>query len=145
MKIKSESGITGIDISISIIIIFIFVSIIATLSFQVNNTAKSLERRGEAIGIAIQEIEQIKNKGFENYQGLNSQSTTDNEGNNLKNQPVNGKEGYYKTIKVQDYTELEGNGAKIEDLVKKVTLTINYKMNAQEQSVELTTILSKEN
>ena len=141
MKIKSESGITGIDISISIIIIFIFVSIIATLSFQVNNTAKSLERRGEA----IQEIEQIKNKGFENYQGLNSQSTKDNQGNNLKNQPVNGKEGYYKTIKVQDYTELEGNGAKIEDLVKKVTLTINYKMNAQEQSVELTTILSKEN
>ena len=144
MKIKKEQGFTGIDISVAVVILFIFISIIATLSYQVNSTAKAIERRGEAIEIAIQEIEKIKNQGFKNYEGTNSESTQDKQGNSFKTQSVEENEGFYKTITVKDYTEMDGNSDKIFDVVKKVTVSITYKSQGKDQKVELSTILSKE-
>lgn len=55
------------------------------------------------------------------------------------------KEGFFKTIIVQDYADLDNNSEKISNLVKKVTVKISYMFQAKEQSVELSTILSKEN
>ena len=144
MKFKKEQGFTGIDISVAVIILFIFISIIATLSYQVNTTTKAIERRGEAIEIAIQEIEKVKNQGFSNYDGIDSKSTGDNQGNSFETQLVAGKQGFYKTIIVKDYTEIEGNNDKISNVVKKVTVSITYKSQGKEQKVELSTILSKE-
>ncbi len=144
MKIKKEQGFTGIDISIAVIILFIFISIIATLSYQVNSTTKAIERRGEAIEIAIQEIEKVKNQGFSNYDGIDSKSKEDKKGNSFETQSVEGKQGFYKTITVNDYTEIEGNSDKIFNVVKKVTVSITYKSQGKEQKVELSTILSKE-
>ncbi len=144
MKFKKEQGFTGIDISVAVIILFIFISIIATLSYQVNTTTKAIERRGEAIEIAIQEIEKVKNQGFSNYDGIDSKSTGDNQGNSFETQLVAGKQGFYKTIMVKDYTEIEGNSEKISNVVKKVTVKITYKSQGKEQKVELSTILSKE-
>lgn len=145
MKLKREEGFTGVDISISIIILFIFVSIIVSLTYQMNTTYKEIERRGQAIEIAVKEIEKIKNDGFEKYQGLYTTSTTDNEGNDLVNQEIEGKQGYNKTIIIRDYTEIEGNEDKIKDAVKKATVKIAYQSKGEEQTVELSTILSKDN
>lgn len=55
------------------------------------------------------------------------------------------KEGFFKTIIVEDYADLDNNSEKIPNLVKKVTVKISYMFQAKEQSVELSTILSKEN
>ena len=52
---------------------------------------------------------------------------------------------FFKTIIVQDYADLDNNSEKIPNLVKKVTVKISYMFQAKEQSVELSTILSKEN
>ena len=144
MKLKREEGFTGVDISISIIILFIFVSIIVSLTYQMNSTYKEIERRGQAIEIAVEEIEKIKNQNFEKYQGLYATSTTDNEGNDLVNQEIEGKQGYNKTIIIKDYTEIEGNEDKIKDAVKKATVKIAYQSKGEEQTVELSTILSKD-
>lgn len=143
MELRKQEGFTGIDISIAIIILFIFVSIIATLSYQMNSAYKEIERRGQAIEIAVEEIEKIKNERFERYQGLYTTSTTDNEGNALVNQEIEGKQGYSKTIIIKDYTEIEGNKEKIKDAVKKATVKITYQSKGEEQTVELSTILSK--
>ena len=62
-----------------------------------------------------------------------------------ENQKVENKEGFFKTIIVQDYADLDNNSEKIPNLVKKVTVKISYMVQAKEQSVELSTILSKEN
>lgn len=145
MELRKQEGFTGIDISIAIIILFIFVSIIATLSYQMNSSYKEIERRGQAIEIAVEEIEKIKNEGFEKYQGLYTTSTTDNEGNDLVNQEIEGKQGYTKTIIIKDYTEIAGNEDKIKDAVKKATVKIAYQSRGEEQTVELSTILSKDN
>lgn len=45
MKVKSENGITNIDITVSIILITLFVAIIATLMYNINSNSNSVERR----------------------------------------------------------------------------------------------------
>ena len=46
---------------------------------------------------------------------------------------------------VADYTDLEGKTDKTKDIVKKVNVKITYMFKAKEQTVELSTILTKEN
>ncbi len=144
MNLKNEKGVTGIDISISVVVIFIFVSIIAVILANIKNTSKELDRKSEALYIAINEIENVKNQGFSKFESLNKNSTQDMDGNSLVNQPT-GTEGFYKTISVLDYADIEGNEYKIPNLVKKVTVKISYMYNGTEENVELSTILSKEN
>ena len=69
-----------------------------------------------------------------------------------EDEPNNGKyeldKNYNKLIRlyetVIDYTDIDGNQDKTKDLVKKVTVKISYMFKAKEQSVELSTVLSKE-
>ncbi len=143
MKFKKNNGFTGVDISIAIIILFIFISIIATLSYEFNLSSRKLQTKGEAIEIAIKEIEKIKRNGFQEVEDLNSKSEKDKNGKQLKNQLVDGKEGYYKTILVQDYNEISTRTDIKENLVKKVSVIITYQYRGEEQSVELSTIVSK--
>ena len=76
---------------------------------------------------------------------MNKDTEKDKNGNSLENQKVENKEGFFKTIIVEDYADLDNNSEKIPNLVKKVTVKISYMFQAKEQSVELSTILSKEN
>jgi len=140
MKLKSEKGYTGIDIAISVIVIFIFVSLIAMLIYNFNSTAKEIELKSEATYIAIDEIEKVKNESFETYENRSKSA-----GNSEERTEVEGKEGFIKTVIVEDYTDIEGNEDKIPNLVKRITVRISYMFQAKEQSVELSTILSKEN
>ena len=141
MNLRSEKGFTGIDIAVSVVIIFIFISIIASLIYGVNSKSKEIELKTEATYIAINEIEQIKNDGYEKYGTLGRANET-----NIvcTNEEVEGEEGYYKTIEVIDYTDLEGKQDKQKNIVKKATVKISYMFKAKEQSVELSTILTKE-
>lgn len=143
-RIKREDGFTGIDISIAVIVIFIFTTIIAILSYQYNSSAKEIQKKSEATQIAITEIEKIKNANFTQYEGVYKTSTVDNAGNSLQEQAVTGKQGYYRTILVEDYTDIEGNENKVKDVVKRITVKISYKFKNAEQTVELSTIISKE-
>lgn len=130
MKIKSEKGYTGIDIAISLVVLFIFVSIIATLSYNFNSSAKEIELEAKATEMAVVEIERIKNKSFEDLEDID-----------ISIQET-GIKGFYKTIIIQDYSEIDST--KTAGIVKKVTVQIKYMFKAKEQTVELSTILSKE-
>ena len=138
---RNEKGYTVIDIAISIAVIFIFISVLSMLFYEFNSSSTEIERKTQATYLAINEIEQIKNDGYEKYGTLSKA-----DGNNIvcSNQEVDGKEGYYKTIEVIDYTDLEGNQDKEKNIVKKATVKISYMFNAKEQSVEISTILTKE-
>ena len=144
MKIRSEKGFTGIDIAISVIVLFIFISLIAVLIYNYNSSSKELELKSEATYLAIDEIEKIKNNGFEKYETLNKDSAQDADGNLLNQSVATDTEGFYKTVSIKDYTDIEGNEGKIPNLVKQVTVKITYMFKAKEQSVELTTVLSKD-
>ena len=143
MNIRSQKGYTGVDIAISVIVITIFISLIAVLIYKFNSSSDELEIKSKATEIAIDEIEKIKQKGFKQYENQKSGeiesdvSVTNSEGVEI--------EGFYKTILVEDYTEIGDNKDKIPNLVKRVTVTISYVNKGQENKVQLSTILSKEN
>ena len=141
MKLRSEKGFTGIDISISVVIIFIFVSIIAALIAQVNSKSREISLKNDATYIAINEIEKVKSNGLEEYVGK-----SEADGNNVicENEEIENEEGFYRTITVLDYADVEKDEAIEKDIVKKVTVKISYMYRNEEQKVELSTIVSKE-
>lgn len=134
MNLREQKGFAGSDIIISVIILFIFVSLISTMFYNFNVSGKELERRSEAVNIAVSQIEQIKINGFS--QLINGNDISCNK------ETIEGKEGYYKIITVEDYADTDET--KQRDVVKKVNVKITYKFKNQEQNVELSTILSKE-
>ncbi len=140
MKLRSEKGFTGIEIAVSVVIIFIFVSIIAILNYRISSTAKEIELKSDATYLAINEIESVKSDSFSKYDNRSEKN-----GNSIivNNEEI--KEGYYKTISVIDYTDLPGNENKTENIVKKVTVKVSYMFKAKEQTVELSTVVTKEN
>ena len=140
MKIRSEKGIVVADIAISVVVIFIFVSIISILIYNINSLSARVERMSEATYIAINEVEQLKIDGYDKYK---DSMKNVNGGVVVDNEMV--QEGYYKTITVIDYTDIEGNEDKTSGLVKKATVKISYMYKGEEESVELSTVLSKEN
>ena len=133
MDLREQNGFAGSDIIISVIILFIFVSLISTMFYNFNISGREVERRSEAANIAVSEIEQIKINGF---------SQLINNDISCEKVAVDGKDGYYKTITVEDYSETDTTKQK--DVVKRVKVKITYKFKNQEQNVELSTILSKE-
>lgn len=133
MKGKSEKGYTGIDIAISVVVLFIFVSLIATMSYQFNSSVNAVKLKSEAAEIAVEEIEKLKNeltfdeiKNMRNYEYANEEIKT----------------GFFETILIQDYADV--NSEKTPELVKKVTVKIQYKFKKNIQTIELSTIVSKE-
>lgn len=135
MKLKSEKGFTGIDIAISIVVLFIFVSLIASLIYNYNVSSKEATRKSTALELAINEIESIKTKKFDD---INNDPSI----NNVTNEAT-AQKGFYKTIIVEDYAEIV-TGEKERDIVKKVTVKISYMSNGKEEKVELSTIVTKE-
>lgn len=137
MRIKSEKGITGIDITVSIIIITLFVSLIATLMYTTNKNASTMERRTEATNYAITEIEKLKAQTFSDLQDTNETNDFTNimEGTN----PT----GYAKKITITDYANLPGKTDAVSGLVKQVTVEIAYKDGDTTQTVELSTVITK--
>lgn len=139
---KDERGYTGVDIAISVVVLFIFVSIIANLSYSFNSSSKEIELKAKATSLAIDEIEDMKKKDFEEIknQGLNEEDMayiTKEEIQGIKNQ------GFYRTIEIEDYAF--NHPEKIAGIVKKVTVKIQYMFKNQQQTVELSTILSNPN
>ncbi len=133
MKIRSEKGYTGIDIAISVVVLFLFVSLIATMSYQVNSSVNGVKLKSEATQIAVEEIEKLKNElTFEEIKNMRNHE--------YYNQEV--KTGFFETVYIEDYADI--NIEKTPELVKKVTVKVQYKFKKDIHTIELSTILSKE-
>lgn len=143
---KSEKGYTGIDIAISVVVLFIFVSVIATLSYSFNSSSKEVELKAEATAIAVEEIEKLKNEldfnDIANMSKTNGNSQYFPTDTSKDTEEIEGKQGFYKKIIVQDYNDIDKT--KIPGLAKKVTVTIQYMFKGETQTVELSTIIAKE-
>lgn len=131
MNIKNEKGITNIDITITVIIITLFIGIIAVLLSNVNSNSKSIERRSEATNYAINAIETIKTQKFEELKDGETE------------EDVKENSSYHKKVIITDYAKLQGNENAVEGLVKKVTVQISYKDGKHTETVELSTVITK--
>lgn len=136
MKIKSESGVTGIDISVAIIIILLFVGLITTLIYNYTQNSKEIERKSTATYMIIDILEYAKNSDYSNITDENIKTYISNE-NKLK------KDGYQVDCKVESSEDLFGQGA--EDVMKKVTAKVQYSVNGKEQALDIFTIIKNPN
>ena len=139
MKIKSEKGITGIDITVSILVITIFISLIGVLIFNIDSQSKSIERRTEAAYQAVNLIEELKGMTIEELEALSEDE---------KNGYIDGT-SYTKQIEIVDYkdlTEENQNDDTIQSgILKKVTVTVLYKDGADTEEISLYAIVTKDN
>ncbi len=133
MNFKSENGFTVVDIAIAVIVIFIFISLIAILLYTHNSYAQEIELKSKATNIAVQEIEKMKNKTLQDLE------TEDTEYRN----PQEIETGFTREIIVQDYHDI--NPEKIPNIVKKVTVQVKYKFKKEIRTIEISTVISKEN
>ena len=74
-----------------LMILGIFVLLISFLIYRFNSSAKEVELKSEATSIAVEEIEKVKQDGFEKYDGMNKDTKEDKNGNSLENQKVENK------------------------------------------------------
>ena len=150
MIFKNEKGITNIDLTVSIILITVFIALIATIMYTINANFNSIEKRTEATNYAINEIESLKAKNFEDLQDTPTDGTNDfvniivkeEEGNTA----IEKTTGFSKKITIIDYSNLPENqddDTILSGLVKKVTVEIAYKDKNRIETVELSTVIAK--
>ena len=143
MCMKSEKGITTIDITVAIILITLFVAIIATLMYQINANSASTKRNSEATSYAIAEIEKLKAQDFDTL--VDTDEAT-NQFENITDETTNQATGYSKRITITDYANLPENiddETIVSGLVKQVTVEIAYQDGDTMQTVDLSTVITK--
>ena len=135
---KRENGYTGVDIAISVVVITIFIALIGTLVFNFNSSSGEMEYRSKAVDYAINEIEKLKIKNIDDEEIVDTDETEILENGNGT--------GYYKKIQVTDASTLEDseNSPIIENIAKKITVTVSYNFRNETKSVELSTIVSRD-
>ena len=52
--------------------------------------------------------------------------------------------GYNKSVKIEDYKELKGDDGIEENIIKKITVTVSYKVNGKSESITLEAMVTKE-
>lgn len=147
MKIKDEKGFTGIDITVAVIIIMLFMTLIGTIFYNITASHRQLERKTEATYIAIDVMEKLK---AQNYNDLivgeyNSNKITDEEYGKNKTAKILKdaiEEGYSLKVTIKNYNTPEENGY---DLVKIITVKVEYKVGKDTENVELKTTVTREN
>ena len=110
--------------------------------FTINRNSTSVERGTEATNYAINEIENLKAQDFESLTDTDDTTNdfidiTDAEGQLT---------GYSKKITITDYANLPENqddDTILSGLVKKVTVEISYKDGDTIETVDLSTVISK--
>lgn len=111
---KSNKGFTGIDIVLSIIIVITFTSIIVSLMYSV----KMENYRIKAMAISnVYLVETLENIGIANYDEIKSDNTD-----------LFPKEMSTEFEKKIEVTSISDEDTSKEDIIKKVKVTIAYKI-----------------
>lgn len=147
MKIKDEKGFTGIDITVAVIIIMLFMTLIGTIFYNITASHRQLERKTEATYIAIDVMEKLKAQNYDDLivSEYNSNKITDEEYEKNKTAKILKdaiEEGYSLKVTIKNYNTPEENGY---DLVKIITVKVEYKVGKNTENVELKTTVTREN
>jgi len=127
MKIKNDKGLAGVDMIIAIIAVMIFSTLIVSMMYS--NVMENVKLKKETLAM-IYMTEIFENVGIENYSNLSVGT--------YENITVNTHDGYIEGLIPEDLpegyevdmvitNELEGV-TNNEDILKKVQLTLTYKV-----------------
>lgn len=139
MKFNENKGFTGIDISIALVVMLALVSLIASLIYSFNQASQGVDRKGEATYLSIQVIEAIKQMEYDDIsEDLTIDTISNSTGNN-----IDVKEGYNVKLGVENYKDRVEDDS-LEDVIKIVTVTVEYSLGNNTENVELSTVITRE-
>lgn len=134
-RYKREEGVTIIDLVIAIIIMSVFVGVITSLMTGIYKQSLEVQISSNAMSYATIILEKIDEKSFEEVQNPNFVE-------NLKaSGEVTIPEEYTIKLNVEnpDYVSEE-----VSDVIKKATVTVNYKIRNEEKSISISKLKVKE-
>ena len=170
MKLKNNKGYVGIDASIAVLILLILVPTIVGMIYNSNKTKNLIDRKTQAINIAVNTIEAMKGIGVDvindptknipyelktslgNIYTLNEDEILtsepgENNVNTISGISLTKDDNTYKiTVTIQDYADTtEGKTESAQSgYVKIVKAIVEYKSGKDIKNVELSTVISKE-
>ncbi len=143
---KKEQGVTTADIIVAVILVSVFITILLVTATNLTKNQTVLERQSQAMHYAIATIELAKGQEFSSLPPVGTNKIEGIEG--LEDGYILDKRGektpYYRTVTVQDFTELKGNEGKQPEILKKVTVDISYQLKNEEKKVTLSTTIAKD-
>lgn len=148
MDVKNNKGITGVDITISIVILGLFISLITSMFYNVTVIGKTVNRKADAVYLAVQVIEAAKQIGYKKLPTGETDETTkytlEEINEKLENEKkITLKNGYSVSVLVENYRKIKSD-ATLENILKRITVTVNYKEQDKEKTVELSTVIVNE-
>ena len=153
IKLKNNKGIAGTDALIALLIITLFSGLIATFSYNIYLSNASIKRMSKDKEYIVDVFEYIDRIDYEeldlenntnsiiekyNYLEISEDPDTPDEANlermwKLEGEPENG----FNIIIILDKYKPNDNA---EDLVRKITMSVNYKLGNRDQTIEMTRI-----
>ena len=132
-NIKSIRGVSITDVVIALIILTIFTGVIGNLIYQIAYNNAALRVNAIAVDYAVKEAEYIDKIAYEDVQTSNEKITQ-----------INGEDvldAFTVKLDVEDY---KGNDETKQDIIKKVTITVNYNILKDEKSYKIEKLKIKE-
>ena len=134
-RYKREEGVTIIDLVIAIIIMSVFVGVITTLMTGIYKQSLEVQISSNAMSYATIILEKIDEKSFEEVQNPNFVE-------NLKaSGEVTIPEEYTIKLNVENPDNVS---EEVSDVIKKATVTVNYKIRNEEKSISISKLKVKE-
>ena len=132
-NIKSNRGVSITDVVIALIILTIFTGVIGNLIYQIAYNNAALRVNAIAADYAVKEAEYIDKIAYEDVQTSNEKITQINGENVL--------DAFTIKLDVEDY---KANDVTKQDIIKKVTITVNYNILKDEKSYKIEKLKIKE-
>jgi len=163
MNFRKNKGYVAIDASIAVLVLLIIIPTIAGMIYNVNKSNDLIDRKTEAISIAINTIETVKGIGvsgdinetvvrnkLSDIYTLTEDNTFTSENIDDKINSIQGTltkdENTYKIqIDLQDYANTTEGKAQTASsgYVKTAKVIVTFKSGKQEKNIELNTVISK--
>lgn len=134
-RYKREEGVTIIDLVIAIIIMSVFVGVITTLMTGIYKQSLEVQISSNAMSYATIILEKIDEKSFEEVQNPNF----------VENLIASGEVTIPKEYTIKLNVENPDNvSEEVSDVIKKATVTVNYKIRNEEKSISISKLKVKE-
>ncbi len=156
MNLRNNKGYTGSDIIISILILMVFIPTIVALIYSIDTKNNEIERKNYAMTLSCNIIEtlksididkldeetnlnDIKNK-INKFKANDSEITTNEDGKITFSSEDSYGNRYVVLIKIEDYKDYSGETNIEDNVVKKITVTTEYRINKETKNVEISTL-----
>lgn len=153
MNLKKNKGSVGVDISIALIAILIIIPTITGIIYNINKTNAEVERKSQAMNIAVNVMEIAK--GFEledlntddlfaeianTYTSSTAESNVQTDGSKTVLVIEIENVAYKVELEITDYSEIQSSAT--ENIVKTVKTIITYKVGGEEKELDLSTVVT---